>query len=175
MLLDLSDVLSEQHRPLDQTVKVEMAAVHIQSVDYPVAEGGWAHIRVEHVKDRELGIHTEADISVDIPCARCLENVRYRFHLDFERRVDLGRPDAELTEGIDESNYIDGYHLDADLLLYNGMLTEWPSKVLCREDCKGLCPVCGKNLNEGGCTCEEAGLDPRMSLIREVFKNFKEV
>ena len=48
-------------------------------------------------------------------------------------------------------------------------------KVLCSEDCKGICNVCGQNLNEGTCDCEDTGLDPRMSVIRDVFKNFKEV
>ena len=43
------------------------------------------------------------------------------------------------------------------------------------EDCKGICSVCGQNLNEGTCDCEDTGLDPRMSVIRDVFKNFKEV
>ncbi len=175
MLLNLSDVLSEQHRPLDQMADVEIEAVRVQSQSYPVAEKGQAHIRVEHVKDRELQIRVTADISVYIPCARCLEDVRYDFNLDFERRVDLGKTDAELIEGLDESNYIDGYHLDVDLLLYSGILTEWPMKVLCRKECKGICSKCGKNLNEGPCMCEEEGSDLRMSAIREVFEKFKEV
>ena len=80
-----------------------------------------------------------------------------------------------MTENLDESNYIDGYCLDADQLLYNEILTEWPMKVLCSQDCKGICSVCGQNLNEGTCSCEGQGLDPRMSVIRDVFKNFKEV
>ena len=62
-----------------------------------------------------------------------------------------------------------------DKLLYNEILSEWPEKVLCREDCKGLCKVCGQNLNAGSCDCEEPGLDPRMSVVRDLFKNFKEV
>ena len=175
MLLDLSDVISEQHKPLDQMVPIEMDAVRIQSVDYPIVEKGLSHIQVEHVKEKELCIHMQSTLSVNIPCDRCLEDVRYDFELDFEKRVDLGRTDAELIEGLDESNFIDGYHLDADQLLFNGILTEWPMKVLCSDDCKGICSVCGQNLNEGSCDCEDPGLDPRMSVIRDVFKNFKEV
>ena len=76
---------------------------------------------------------------------------------------------------LDEKNYIDGYNLDVDKLLYNEILIGWPMKILCREDCKGICSVCGQNLNEGTCDCEDTGLDPRMSVIRDVFKNFKEV
>ena len=51
------------------------------------------------------------------------------------------------------------------------MLIGWPTKVLCKEDCKGICNVCGQNLNEGTCDCEDTGLDPRMSVVRDLFKN----
>ena len=110
-----------------------------------------------------------------IPCDRCLEDVRYEFALDFAKHVDIGLSDAELTEELDESNFIDGYHLDVDKLLSNEILSGWPEKVLCKEDCKGLCPVCGQNLNTKSCDCEDTGLDPRMSVVRDLFKNFKEV
>ena len=43
------------------------------------------------------------------------------------------------------------------------------------EDCKGICNVCGQNLNMGTCNCEDTALDPRMSVVRDLFKNFKEV
>ena len=95
--------------------------------------------------------------------------------LEFTKYVDLGVSDAELREGFDESNFIDGYYLDVDKMLYNEILVGWPTKVLCSEDCKGICSVCGQNLNEGICDCEDTGLDPRMSVVRDLFKNFKEV
>ena len=82
--------------------------------------------------------------------------------------------DAQVDE-LDEKNYIDGYNLDVDKLLYNEILIGWPMKILCSEDCRGICNVCGQNLNEGSCNCEDTSLDPRMSVIRDVFKNFKEV
>ena len=76
---------------------------------------------------------------------------------------------------LDEKNYIDGYNLDVDKLLYNEILIGWPMKILCSETCKGICNTCGQNLNKGTCNCEDTSLDPRMSVIRDVFKNFKEV
>ena len=83
--------------------------------------------------------------------------------------------DGEDDGESDEANYIDGYHLDVEQLLYNEILVGWPMKVLCSEDCKGICSVCGQNLNEGSCDCEDTSLDPRMSVIRDLYKNFKEV
>ena len=51
--------------------------------------------------------------------------------------------------------------LDLDALSREDLLLDLPSKVLCREDCKGICPQCGKNLNEGPCNCKEP-VDPRL-------------
>ena len=55
------------------------------------------------------------------------------------------------------------------------ILMNWPMQVLCKEDCKGLCPSCGANLNLTTCDCDSTDLDPRMAKIRDVFSKFKEV
>ena len=91
------------------------------------------------------------------------------------RIFDTDMDCADDDDDSDEANYIDGYHLDVEQLLYNEILVGWPTKVLCSEDCKGICSVCGQNLNEGTCDCEDTSLDPRMSVIRDLYKNFKEV
>jgi uncharacterized protein len=65
--------------------------------------------------------------------------------------------------------------LDVDCLVVNEILVNWPTKVLCKEDCKGICPVCGKNRNLYDCGCDTVVLDPRMQQFQDVFKDFKEV
>ena len=175
MLINLSDALSDQHKTVEETVPFTMEEIRTKSGAYPVIESEPVRVRVEHVRGKELLIRAETSLTVMIPCDRCLEDVREKFDLDVVRHVDAGLSDAELTEELDESNFIDGYHLDVDKMLFKDILSGWPEKVLCREDCKGLCPVCGRNLNTGSCDCEDPGLDPRMSVVRDLFKNFKEV
>ncbi len=175
MLINLSDVLSDQHKTVEETVPLTMDVIRLRSGDYPVVSSEPVCVRVEHLKGKELLITADTSLAVLIPCDRCLEDVRHEFVLNCTKHVDLGLSDAELTEGLDESNFIDGFHLDVDRLLFGEILSEWPEKVLCRADCKGLCRVCGRNLNTGTCECEEPGNDPRMSVIRDLFKNFKEV
>ena len=89
--------------------------------------------------------------------------------------VDMKLSDEERTEALDESVFLHGYNLNVDELVCGEALLVWPMKVLCREDCKGLCPVCGQNLNLKTCDCDRTDLDPRMAKIRDIFKNFKEV
>lgn len=175
MVINLSDVLSEQHKPIDVTVSFELEQIRMKSGDFPVVEKAPVHVKVTHRKNKELEIQVETSVSVLIPCDRCLSEVKQEIPLCFAKQVDLGMSDAELSEGFDESNFIDGYYLDVDKMLYNEILVGWPTKVLCSEDCKGICSVCGQNLNEGTCDCEDTGLDPRMSVVRDLFKNFKEV
>lgn len=174
MIINLSDVLSEHHKPIDQVVGVEMTRFKSALGWVPVLEKSEAHIVVKHVKGRELIIAGDCRIVLGIPCDRCLEPVAEEFNLEFENNVDLTEGDVESDE-LDEKNYIDGYNLDVEKLLYNEILIGWPMKILCSEDCKGICNTCGQNLNKGTCDCEDTSLDPRMSVIRDVFKNFKEV
>lgn len=89
--------------------------------------------------------------------------------LDFERNVDANASSEERIAQLDEQSYIDRYHLDVDGMVLDEMMTDIPDKVLCREDCKGVCPKCGVNLNHQTCNCDRTELDPRMSIIREIF------
>ena len=175
MLVNLSDVLSEQHKTIDKFVPIEMDSYRYSLGIAPIIEKSEAHIVVKHVKKRELTITGEAKLVLELPCDRCLESVRVDMDLEFAKNVDLQVSDEEQIDELDEKNYIDGYNLDLEKLLYNEILIGWPMKVLCSEDCKGICNTCGQNLNLGTCDCEDTSLDPRMSVIRDVFKNFKEV
>ena len=177
MILNLSGVLSEQHEPLEAAVPCEMKEFRIRRDSFPVVSRDDAHIRAEYAGEHKLRIKGECRLVIEIPCSRCLKAVPTEFNLDFEREV-VSQADGAVSDGtdeLDENNYIDGYHLDVDRLLCNEILTGWPMKVLCSESCKGICNVCGQNLNEGSCDCGDTGIDPRMSVIRDVFKNFKEV
>mgnify|MGYP001091754997 FL=1 len=58
--------------------------------------------------------------------------------------------------------------LDLEELARTDILLELPTKVLCSEDCKGLCSQCGKNLNEGECSCEKKQIDPRLAILSQL-------
>ena len=175
MLLNLSDVLGEHHKTIEREIPVEMDSIIHEASSYPILSKEPLSLKIEHIKGRELLITGKGRLVLEIPCDRCLEPVETELVLDFAKSVDLDVPDGEQPEELDETNYIDGYELDAEQLICNEVLIGWPTKILCSNDCKGICNVCGQNLNQGACSCEDTSLDPRMSVIRDVFKNFKEV
>lgn len=175
MLINLSDVLSEPHKTIEDNVVPEMKQVSIGGRTFPVDRISPLYIRIEYAGDKKLHITGGSSLTVIIPCDRCLEDVAVDLDLEIEKNVNTDMDCADDDDDSDEANYIDGYHLDVEQLLYNEILVGWPTKVLCSEDCKGICSVCGQNLNEGTCDCEDTSLDPRMSVIRDLYKNFKEV
>lgn len=175
MLLNLSGVLSEPYRDIQEETVIEMEEISFRNGTFPIVEKAPLSIEVNRIKEHELKITGKGSVTVEIPCDRCLEPVRREIVLDFVKDADLGSVETEQSVETDETDYINGYMLDVDKLVYGEILIGWPTKILCREECKGICGICGQNLNQSGCGCEDAGLDSRMSVIRDIFKNFKEV
>ena len=70
----------------------------------------------------------------------------------------------------DNDSYIEvqDYQLDLDELIRADILLELPTKFLCSPDCKGLCPKCGRNLNEGPCGCNTHQMDPRLEVLKKL-------
>ena len=175
MILNLSDVLSEQHKAIHESVPIEMTCFKSEMGDYAITEKTPLELSVEYAGDRKLEVTGKAEITSVAPCDRCLEDVEVKVTLDFKHKIDTESDAYDQSEDLDENNYIDGYSLDVEQLGSRGLGDVYKRQVLCSEDCKGICSVCGQNLNEGSCDCEDTSLDPRMSVIRDLYKNFKEV
>ena len=96
------------------------------------------------------------------PCARCLEECV----IDVQGEVEgyfIIPGEGEKPEDMDDDEFDmlpDTNEIDLEPLLKAGIIIEVPLVPLCREDCQGLCPQCGKNLNEGPCDCDEAESEP---------------
>ena len=107
-------------------------------------------------------------------CARCLSPVSGVFSLDLEKTVAPRNLLGDLDEDkLDEFAIIEDGFLDMDEQLLEQLEMEFPMRFLCHEDCKGLCPKCGKNLNEGECNCDHTEIDPRMEPLRKLLLQMK--
>ena len=116
--------------------------------------------------------------SIETPCVEHIENLCSKQGGDNEKLIFkiLKRGEKlKIEEAKEEKDYIDGYNLDVDKLVFGEILISMPGKTLCKEDCKGICLICGANLNKGECGCDRDILDPRMSVFKDILKNFKEV
>ena len=72
------------------------------------------------------------------------------------------------NEENDEYLLLDNYQLPLDELVEEELILNLPSKNLCRKDCRGLCPKCGRNLNEGLCGCRSDTIDPRLEVLKQL-------
>ena len=175
MLIDLSEILSTEGLTKSVEVHVDFDSFQFKGMDYRVGQADDFQLNLSNDGKNRVKVTGSTDVVMELVCDRCLEDVEVKVILDFKHKIDTESDAYDQSEDLDENNYIDGYSLDVEQLVYNELLVGWPTKILCSEDCKGICNVCGQNLNKGTCNCEDTGLDPRMSVIRDVFKNFKEV
>lgn len=174
MQIHLSEVLSGENKTIQAQIPLELAQFPYQSESYPIVSKKPIELTVTHVGKKEITIRAKADVVIQIPCDRCLADVDTEFHLDIQRGVDLNLTEEDRRNELDECSYLDGLQLDVDRLVFDEILLNWPMKVLCREDCRGICKRCGQNLNEGSCDCDQTELDPRMAKIIDIFQNSKE-
>ena len=116
------------------------------------------------------------DMSVDYEaeCARCLTPVNGEFSLCLEKTVAPRNLLGDLDEDkLDDYAIIEDGFLDMDEQLRSQLEMEFPLRFLCRDDCKGLCQKCGKNLNEGKCDCVEKEIDPRLAPLQKILEQMK--
>jgi uncharacterized protein len=107
------------------------------------------------------GVLVQGDLHglATLPCGRCLEPVTVPLDIALEEifapTIDMLTGQVVAPDEEDRALWIDERHiLDLTEVLRQDVLLAVPSHILCREDCRGLCPTCGKNLNEGPCGCE---------------------
>ena len=177
MKLDLRALLAGEYRTLPVLFDLELAT------DSGNHFSGLTDIRFDtplHVEGTitntsgYIRMSLALSVSYTASCARCLEDVSGSFSFDVERTVVTQAMAADLTEDrIDELVVVEDGFLSLDELLTECLELSLPFRFLCSEDCKGLCPKCGKNLNDGPCDCEEKEVDPRLEPLSRLLEEMK--
>ena len=171
MLINLSDVLSRDEKVVSMEAEVELDSFQSRLGSFPIVDKTPLSLCIRNTGKKVLEITGTMELSTVIPCNRCLEDVKTMIHLDILRKVDMKLSEDDRIKELDEDSYIAGNTLDVEGLVYDELLSGWPMKVLCREDCRGICSRCGANLNKGPCGCKEEPKDLRMAAIRDIFQN----
>ena len=171
MLINLTDVLSCDGKVVKRTVETELKSFDTDLGHFPLSEEEPLALTLTNLGKDKLLIEGSTKLKTVIPCDRCLTDVETLISLSISREVDMQQTAEGRIEDLAETDFIIGYNLDTEKLVYGELLVNWPMKTLCREDCRGICRKCGRNLNEGDCGCDTVELDPRMAVIAEIFKN----
>lgn len=169
-MLDVSRALKNpgQLFPFEAEVEIEPMEVLSDPVHF-------VDVRVEGeylcTGDNRISLKAEVESQLDTRCSRCLEPVRIPVNAAvdaiFDRQPDPEDPDL--------------YSFEASTVkltdaVRDALLLEMPMRILCKEDCRGLCPVCGINLNKDTCTCQEGAevMNP-FSALKSIVLNDEEV
>lgn len=168
MIIELNNLLNQTVRftktiPMAGARRPSEGVVYSKPVELDVTVIG---------KDRDFKLLGEFSTVLSVSCHRCLRS----FELPIRQKLDLvfiprdqmpHKLDVELA---DKDMNIASYKDSIDLcqIVDEQVVLALPMKSLCSEDCKGLCPHCGKNLNESSCTCEKVSCDPRLVALKEI-------
>jgi uncharacterized protein len=132
------------------------------------------HVRMRRT-NQGLLVDGWVDLTLELQCNRCLKEFEQPMHVTFEEQfyptVDVvtGLPLAPFDQ--EEIFPIDAHHeVDLTEAIRQNVLTALPMVTLCREDCLGLCPQCGHDLNLGPCDCKPE-IDARLSVLEKLLQN----
>jgi DUF177 domain-containing protein len=126
-----------------------------------------------HQKGRRVHASGRLAARLQVECDRCLKPVELpvdsRFKLEYVTPEDYQAQQAvELTEADLDLSVFNGEVIDVDELVTEELLLAVPDHVLCKENCKGICPVCGVDRNAVGCECQTGEVDPRWAGLKEL-------
>lgn len=127
----------------------------------------------KHHKIKDIRVTGDVDAVFELDCARCLEPAVQQVNRKFDLLYrplgsDAGRSELSVTAAEAEIGYYEGEGLLLEDALREQVLLELPLRAICRENCKGLCPHCGKNMNNDRCSSEEPFDDPRWSVLKDI-------
>ncbi len=171
MTINISEILANPSVIREYTVEPSFESLNIRQGSYPVSRKAPFVLTVSREADK-LHVSGETELHLLIPCDRCLDEVDTAFPIRIDYRWNPAQG-ADGAEDVDEITFMDGCILDVDKMISDEIVVALPTKVLCKEDCKGLCSVCGQNLNHGSCNCDRQVPDPRMAAIRDIFQGLQ--
>lgn len=174
MLVNLTDVFSSEGKVVKTEYLLTEDTFTYHGDKYMVVSKEPVLITLSGIGAGKASVEGEGKLTLQMQCDRCLTDVLYEMNLQFSYEVfspDYQSEDAE----DDEQNFMEGYELNVESLVNNEILMSWPMKVLCKPQCKGICTVCGKDLNTGECGCDTFVPDPRWAALKDIFNANKEV
>ena len=167
MKIDLSQVLSRADYSDEQTGDFEISSLELSGSVISLSADPYT-VYLTNEGGIRLGVRADVTVHVKRSCDRCLEEVLSDHEVSVDEVFDIA-DESVVSDPDEDGQWFSEDVLDADRMIADELLLMLPPKALCREDCKGLCPVCGTNLNTGSCQCDRQVLDPRMARILEVF------
>lgn len=161
MLFELKSVFQNDGEEKQVNYKLDIADIDIDGVfpfRTPIDVTATAKNRASLVN-----LTIRACFSYSRSCDRCSADFTRQMDMLFEHKL----AQTLVDDGNDDYIETPDFKLELDEIVISDILLSLPQKNLCREDCKGLCQNCGKNLNDGDCDCDKRQIDPRLEILKQ--------
>ncbi|MGN0501494.1 MAG: YceD family protein [Ruminococcus sp.] len=161
MLFELKSVFQNEDEEKQVNYKLDIADIDIDGVfpfRTPIDVTATAKNRASLVS-----LTIRACFSYSRSCDRCSTDFTREMDMLFEHKL----AQTLVDDGNDDYIETPDFKLELDDIVISDILLSLPQKNLCKDDCKGLCQICGKNLNEGDCSCDKREIDPRLEMLKQ--------
>ncbi|MGN1433566.1 MAG: YceD family protein [Ruminococcus sp.] len=161
MLFELKSVFQNEGEVKQVNYKLDIADIDIDGVfpfRTPIDVTATAKNRASLVS-----LTIRACFSYSRSCDRCSTDFTREMDMLFEHKL----AQTLVDDGNDDYIETPDFKLELDDIVISDILLSLPQKNLCKDDCKGLCQICGKNLNEGDCSCDKREIDPRLEMLKQ--------
>ena len=164
MILDLEPIFNNEGMVREFDYELDLSSQELSGTK-PFA----SPVRVSGSVGNYTGIvemRAKADFVLELCCDRCAKPISVAQKVDIFHTLVTHLND----EANDELLLVNELRFDLDPLVTEDIFLSLPSKFLCKEDCKGVCPKCGKDLNSDSCSCEKE-IDPRLAALKQLLDN----
>lgn len=176
MFINLTDVLISDGETLKVQAEAELDEISVSGEVFRILDKSPVNFTFTNIGKNKAEIDGYVTFTFAMNCDRCLKTVEEKLEIHISREIHVSDLPSDLSDDEeDDQSFMDGCHLNVEDLLNNEIIINWPRKVLCKPDCKGICLQCGKDLNTGTCECDTFVPDPRMAMIKDIFNANKEV
>lgn len=162
MVLNLKNVFLNDGEKVNTQFEVELKPIILDGI-YPFDSDA----KVDATAENKLGfvsLRLDTSFVYSRPCDRCGKALKRELTFSFDHRLVAGLSDSEDDDYIE----VPDFELELDDLVVSDILLDLPGKYLCSEDCKGLCPDCGCDLNTTECSCRKGNIDPRLEILKQL-------
>lgn len=168
MKVDLSNLITGKYYQVDLDNTIEINEIETEENNIKLTKA----IKIKGgIYNTEDGIYLQAKVyfEFETKCSRCLKEITIEEENNLEYRIQF-KEDEEISSD-EEVIKVSGYAIDLTKPIISSILLSIPMKTICDENCKGICPQCGNDLNEGQCNCKNNNIDPRLAKLKELMDN----
>ena len=164
MLLNLAELSLRGGERYERACPMEFDPIVVGGAAFSALVPGGVDLTVDRVAGGYL-VNVSMNAKIHGVCARCLAEAVVDVHAEQQEFAPTAKDGWEET---DISEFVKDLVADVDGLAREALILALPTQVVCVPECKGLCPLCGKDLNQGQCGCSKITTDERWSRLKEL-------